>query len=62
MSKPETIAQLKRKIERLEAKVQALEEVREKDFAGTRMWLSEAVDKSVRIKQAMQILLGEDDL
>ena len=61
-SKPETIAQLKRKIERLEARLAMSEADRDRHFDVYRQHIYESTDAQTRIKQAMRILSGEDDL
>ncbi len=62
MSKPETIAQLKRKIERLEAQLGPLKDREDHHQAASFRTLSRMVEAETRIKQAMRILTGEDDL
>ena len=61
-SKPETIAQLKRKIERLEARIAMLETDRERHWEVAKERLYAGTDAQIRIRQALRILTGEDDL
>ena len=61
-SKPETIAQLRRKIERLEAQLAAMVELHDQTRGGYTAQLRQSVDAQTRIRQALRILTGEDDL
>lgn len=61
-SRPETIAQLRRKIERLEAQVESLKELSAHTFKNYAAYMGQFVDLDIRIKQAMRILSGEDEL
>ena len=61
MTKPETIAQLKRKVERLEAQVVKLTESQTETFAHYVKYMGGEVELRIRIRQAIQILTGEDE-
>lgn len=61
MSKPETIASLRRKVERLEAQKAELEARLDLHLTAYRENLYGAIDAKIRIKQAMAILSGEDE-
>jgi uncharacterized ubiquitin-like protein YukD len=61
MTKPETIAQLRRKIERLEARITVLQSVVDGHWDVYRKNLFDVSDAQIRIKQAMRILSGEDE-
>jgi len=60
MKNPETIAKLKRKIELLEARLVEAEAKIDKHFDVYRENLYDKVDLEIRIKQALQILQGEE--
>lgn len=54
--KPPTVAQLKRKIERLEAEVEMLRRFRQIDAESHHEYAYRAIDAETRIKQALEIL------
>lgn len=54
--KPPTVAQLKRKIERLEAEVEMLRRFRQIDAKAYNEYAYRAIDAEMRIKQAIEIL------
>lgn len=60
MTKQETIAQLKRKIERLEAQLAEMKASADKSFAFYGDYLALSVDQRIRIEQAIRILKGEE--
>ena len=55
-TKPPTVAQLKRKIERLEAEVEMLRQFRQIDAKTHNEYAYRAIDAETRIKQAIEIL------
>lgn len=57
--KPPTVAQLKRKIERLEAEIEMHRKFRLIDHRTNYEYSVRAVDAETRIKQAIEILNGE---
>lgn len=59
--KPPSPAALRRRIERLEAELEALRETSRKMFEVYQAMLREAVDYKIRAQQAIKILKGEDD-
>lgn len=58
--KPPTIGQLKRKIERLEARLAEMEAKYDKAMAVARQHIYDVVDANMRIEQAAAILRGEE--
>ena len=54
--KPPTVAQLKRKIERLEAEVEMLRQFRQIDAKTHNEYAYRAIDAETRVKQALEIL------
>lgn len=58
--KKPTVAALQRKIERLQAQVVELEELRTKAWDGYRNALGDLVDAQMRNQQAVRLLQGED--
>lgn len=58
--KPPTIGQLKRKIERLEARLAEMEVQYDKAMAITRQHIYDVTDANMRIEQAAAILRGEE--
>ena len=54
--KPPTVAQLKRKIERLEAEIEMLRRFRQIDAKTHNEYAYRAIDAETRIKQAIEIL------
>lgn len=61
IEKPPTIAQLKRKIERLEARLEEAEQRMYQSQEVNRNNLYSHVDAQIRIKQAIAILSGEEE-
>ena len=61
MTKPQTPAALRRKIERLEAQLKALTEFIERDRRSEYQTIQRAADMAVRIEQATRILQGKDE-
>ena len=55
-TKPPTTAQLKRKIERLEAEIEMLRRFRQIDAESHHEYAYRAIDAETRIKQAIEIL------
>ena len=60
MAKQETIAQLNRKIERMEAQLQAAKEAADKNMRASMDVLCVKVDLQIRLEQAIRILQGEE--
>mgnify|MGYP000880044753 FL=1 len=60
MAKQETIAQLNRKIERMEAQLQAAKEAADKNMRAYMDVLCVKVDLQIRLEQAIRILQGEE--
>lgn len=58
--KPPTMGQLKRKIERLEARLAEMEEKYDKAMAIARQHIYDVTDANMRIEQAAAILRGEE--
>jgi len=58
---PRTIAQLKRKVERLEAMLKACQDFMQRDRIDEFNRVRLCVDQKMRIDQAMAILRGEDE-
>lgn len=61
MSKPETIGQLRRKIEMLEARLAKSEDDMKHHFDVYVKHLYESTDAKMRITQAVRILTGDDE-
>ena len=59
--KPPSPAALRRRIERLEAELEALRETNRKLHEVYQVMLYEAVEFKIRAQQAIKILKGEDD-
>ena len=59
--KPPSPAALRRRIERLEAELEALREANRKMFEVYQVMLHEAVDYKVRAQQAVRILQGANE-
>lgn len=59
--KPPSPAALRRRIERLEAELEALRETNRKMFEVYQAMLREAVDYKIRAQQAARILQGADE-
>ena len=59
--KPPSPAALRRRIERLEAELEALREANRKMFEVYQVMLHEAVDYKVRVQQAVRILQGANE-
>ena len=59
--KPPTVAQLKRKIEKLEAEVEMLRRFRQIDAKTHNEYAYRALEAETRVKQAIAILNGETD-
>jgi hypothetical protein len=57
---PQTVAALRRKVERLDAQIETLKEklAHAMKVSGDTMWVS--IDRKTRIEQAMRILNGEE--
>lgn len=60
-SRPPSPAALRRRIERLEAEIEALRETNRRLHEVYSTMLHEAVDYKIRAQQAIRILQGEDD-
>lgn len=60
MTRAETIAQLRRKIERLEARLATSEADRDRHFEVYRKHIYDSTDASIRIQQAVRILQGDE--
>lgn len=60
-TKPPSPAALRRRIERLEAEIEALRETNRKLHEVYQVMLHEAVDYKVRTQQAARILQGADE-
>ena len=58
---PETIAQLKRKVARLEAMLQAAESFIKHDGTNEYLRIQLCVEQEMRMKQAVEILNGNDE-
>lgn len=58
--KKPTIPSLQRKIERLEAQVEALKQDRDKAWSGYGTALGKEVELQMRVSQAVRLLQGED--
>jgi hypothetical protein len=61
MSNPTTAAALRRKVERLEAQLQALQDFMERGRKDEYQTIHRAADMAVRIQQATRILQGADE-
>lgn len=61
MTTPTTPAALRRKVERLEAQLQALQDFMDRDRKDEYMNIRRAADMAVRIQQAVSILTGKDE-
>lgn len=61
MSNQTTAAAMRRKIERLEAQLQAMQDFIERDRKCEYMTIRRAADMSVRIQQATDILTGKEE-
>ena len=59
--KQPTVAQLKRKIERLEAEVEMLRQFRQIDAKTHNEYAYRALDAEMRVKQALEILNGDTE-
>lgn len=59
--KPPSPAALRRRIERLEAEVEAMRDVHRKSHEVYADMLANAVDLKIRIQQAIRILQGADE-
>ncbi len=61
MSNQTTNAALRRKVERLEAQLQALQDFMDRDRKAEYQTIKRAADMAVRIQQATDILTGKDE-
>ena len=61
MTNNPTVASLRRKIERLEAQLQALHDFIDRDRKSEYMTIRRSADMAVRIKQAADILTGKEE-
>lgn len=59
-NKPQTVAQLRRKVERLEAQVKAAMELNLRISGADCRVVMENADRKERMRQAIEILLGGD--